>query len=67
MLKLSRNKRTQICANLESFSYLDWNFKGFIQLGDHIKQIFPNQMPSMHKLIFFPYIPGDGRVEHKSE
>jgi len=28
---------------------------------------FPKQMPFMHKLIFFPYTPGDGRVEHKSD
>jgi hypothetical protein len=27
MPKLPRNKGPQICINLESFSYLDWNFK----------------------------------------
>jgi hypothetical protein len=38
MPKLPHNKRMLICANLEFF-YLDWNFKGFVQLGDHIKHI----------------------------
>jgi hypothetical protein len=58
----------QIYADMESFSYLDWNFKGCVWVGDHIMQIFfPKQMPFMHKLIFFPYTPGDGRVEHKSD
>jgi hypothetical protein len=68
MLKLPRNKRAQICADMESFSYLDWNFKGCVWVGDHIMQIFfPKQMSFMHKLIFFPYTPGDGRVEHKAD
>jgi hypothetical protein len=35
--------------------------------GPYQADFFPKQMPSMHKFIFFPYIPGDGRVEHKSD
>jgi hypothetical protein len=27
MSKSTRNKGTQICTNLKSFSYLDWNFR----------------------------------------
>jgi hypothetical protein len=34
--------------------------------GPYQADFLPNQIPSIHMLIFFPYTPGDGRVEHKS-
>jgi hypothetical protein len=68
MSKLPRNNRAQICADMESFSYLIWNFKGCVMTrGPHQADFIPKQIPSIYKLIFFSYTPGDGCVEHKSD